>query len=93
MAYRKPPDDVLRGLLTTAHVIAMVGASARPERPSHGVMRFLLQRGYRVIPVTPNAAEVLGQRAYPSLAAIEEPIDIVDFVPVDQINPAFFYRP
>jgi uncharacterized protein len=88
MAYLNPPDDALRELLTTSRVIAMVGASARPERPSHGVMRFLLQRGYRVIPVTPNVTDVLGQRAYPALAAIEEPVDIVDVFRRAEFTPA-----
>lgn len=56
----------------------MVGASSRPNRPSHGIMQLLLNAGYRVIPVSPRETEVLGQKAYPSLSAIPEPIDIVD---------------
>jgi uncharacterized protein len=56
----------------------MVGASPDPARPSHGVMRYLVAQGYRVIPVHPTAAEVLGEPAVRSLAEIDEPIDLVD---------------
>ena len=73
-------DQDIADLLRTAKTIAMVGASDRPDRPSHGVMRFLLSRGYDVIPVNPQLA---GQRIHdrPVLASLEEiraPIDIVD---------------
>lgn len=73
-----PDDDVLREALTNARTIALVGASNKPERPSHGIMRRLLALGYRVIPVTPNETEVLGQKAYASLRDVPVPIDIVD---------------
>jgi predicted CoA-binding protein len=56
----------------------MVGASSNPARPSFGVMRFLLRRGFHVIPVSPNEVEVQGQRAYASLEEIPEQVDIVD---------------
>jgi len=74
------PDAYLRHILETARVIAVVGASPRPARPSHGVMRFLQARGYRTIPVNPNAAgsEMLGERCVVRLADIAEPIDMVD---------------
>jgi len=65
-------------LLREAHTIAMVGASPDPGRPSHGVMRYLLMHGYRVIPVRPDGAEVLGVPSVPSLLEIDEPIDMVD---------------
>lgn len=73
-------DEYLRRVLTETRVIAMVGASPRPHRPSHGVMRFLQARGYRVIPVNPFVAggEILGERCVSSLAEIAEPIDMVD---------------
>lgn len=73
-----PPDDEIRRLLTDARTIAIVGASSKPDRPSHGVMQKLLAAGYRVIPVNPAEREVLGQRAYASLAEVPESIDIVD---------------
>jgi uncharacterized protein len=65
-------------ILSTAHTIALVGASPKPWRPSHGVMRYLLDQGYRVLPVRPHVQEVLGVPCVPSLADIEEPIDLVD---------------
>ncbi|HZK91358.1 MAG TPA: CoA-binding protein [Stellaceae bacterium] len=73
-------DAYLRDILTNARTIAVVGASPRPHRPSHGVMRFLQRHGYRAIPVNPFAAgsEILGERVYASLADIAEPVDMVD---------------
>ena len=65
-------------ILSEAHTIALVGASPRPERPSHQVMRYLLEQGYRVIPVRPNRTQILGVSVAHSLADIEEPIDLVD---------------
>ena len=73
-----PPDEELKTLLVDAKTIAMVGASSNPEKPSHGIMKRLLAAGYRVIPVNPHESEVLGQKAYSSLDAIAEPVDIVD---------------
>jgi len=74
------PDAYLRDILTGVRTIAIVGASPRPNRPSHGVMRFLQRHGYRAIPVNPFAAgdEILGERVYANLADIREPIDMVD---------------
>lgn len=78
MSHVNPSDAELRTLLTTATTIAMVGASANPEKPSHGIMQRLLTAGYRVIPVNPKETEVLGQKAYASLVEIPDPVDIVD---------------
>ncbi|MBI4213720.1 MAG: CoA-binding protein [Chloroflexi bacterium] len=90
MAHANPSGQAIRQILVEANTIAVVGASSRPDRPSHGVMRRLLAAGYRVIPINPNETEVLGQRAYPSLTAIEKNvgIDIVDvFRRADQTPP------
>lgn len=68
-------------VLRRARRIAILGASARPTRPSHGVMATLLHAGYQVVPVRPGTSEVLGRRCYPDLAAAvaaEGPVDIVD---------------
>jgi predicted CoA-binding protein len=66
-------------ILRESKTIALVGASPNPERPSHGVMRYLLGQGYRVIPVRPlTCDEVLGVPCVSSLAEIDEPIDLVD---------------
>ena len=73
-----PSDDQLRTILASAKTIAMVGASANPDKPSHGIMKQLLAAGYRVIPVNPKDDEVLGVKAVASLADIHEPVDIVD---------------
>ncbi|MGC4085305.1 MAG: CoA-binding protein [Vicinamibacterales bacterium] len=73
-----PSDDELRTLLTEAKTIAMVGASSDEAKPSHRIMRALQSAGYRVIPVNPREASVLGEMAYASLDDIDEPVDIVD---------------
>ena len=74
------PDPYLRQILTTARTIAVVGASPRRERPSHGVMRYLQRHGYRAIPVNPFAAgsTILGEACFAALADIPEAIDMVD---------------
>ena len=73
-------DQQIADLLRTVRTIAMVGASDRPDRPSFGVMRFLLGKGYRVIPVNPQLAgqTIHGQTVVGTLAEIDEPIDLVD---------------
>ena len=71
----RTPEEILRD----AKTIAVVGASPRPWRPSHGVFRYLLEQGYRVIPVRPaDCNDVLGVPCVRSLAEIEGPIDLVD---------------
>ena len=66
-------------ILAQARTIALVGASPRPERPSNGVMRYLLAHGYRVIPVRPrDCDDVLGVPCVASLSEIDEPVDLVD---------------
>ena len=74
------PDAFLRDLLTGVHTIAVVGASPRPHRASHRVMRYLQGQGYRAIPVNPFAAgeTILDERCYAALADIPERIDMVD---------------
>jgi predicted CoA-binding protein len=74
------PDAYLRDILVSVRTIAVVGASPRPHRPSHGVMRYLQRQGYRTIPVNPFAAggTILGERCYASLGEIAEPVDMVD---------------
>ena len=73
-------DDYIRGILNTVKTIAMVGASVNEIRPSYFAFKYLLQRGYRMIPVNPGHAGgmLLGQRIYARLADIPEPIDMID---------------
>ena len=80
MDHESYPDPYLRDILTGVRTIAVVGASPRHERPSHGVMAYLQRRGYRMIPVNPNAAAgtILGETCYATLEDIREPIDMVD---------------
>jgi uncharacterized protein len=79
-----PPADAIEQLLRAAHTIAVVGLSADPTRPSHGVARALQRFGYRIIPVTPSAEAILGEPAVPSLDQLPqvlgsgERVDIVD---------------
>jgi uncharacterized protein len=72
--------DALRVLLRGARTVAVVGLSPKPERPSHGVARYLQAAGYRVVPVNPGHEEILGERSYATLtaAAAEQTIDVVD---------------
>lgn len=65
-------------LLRSAKTIAVVGLSSRRTRPSYGVSEYMQSKGYRIIPVNPNETEVLGEKAWPSLDAVPERIDIVD---------------
>lgn len=71
-------DDDIRRILGETRTIAMIGASPKPDRPSHRVMKFLLDRGYVVFPVNPGASEILGRKAYASLADVPQPVDMVD---------------
>ena len=73
-------DDIpgLRRILAQTKSIAVVGLSANWYRPSHFAAKYMQDKGYRVIPVNPSYTEVLGQRCYPNLAAIGEPVDVVD---------------
>jgi predicted CoA-binding protein len=69
------PEQVKQILLDTK-TIAVVGMSTRPDRPAHDVPKYLKEHGYRVIPVNPNATEILGERAYPNLRSIPREIQI-----------------
>lgn len=73
-------DDLIRDVLTRAKTFVCVGASANPARPSHYVSLYLMQKGYRVIPVNPGLAgqTLFGEVVQPDLASIDEPVDVID---------------
>jgi hypothetical protein len=73
-----PDDDALRTLLQTVKTIAVVGLSPQPARPSYRVAQAMQHYGYRIVPVRPLVDEVLGEKAYASLADIPFPVDLVD---------------
>ena len=70
--------DPIQKILDESKTIAVVGLSSNPIRPSYAVAEYLQKHGYRIIPVNPNESQVLGERAYPDLLSVPEPIDVVD---------------
>ena len=74
------PDAYIKNILTTTKTLALVGASANPARPSYIVLKYLTERGYRVIPVNPGLAgqSICGQEVVASLKDIREPLDMVE---------------
>lgn len=76
--FANPSANEIRALLLRTKTIAVIGLSASPMRPNHSVARALQGFGYRIIPVNPAVTEVLGEKAYPSLRALPEPVDLVD---------------
>jgi len=83
-------DNYIRGILNTVKTIAMVGISPKDNRPSYFAFKYLLERGYRMIPVNPGQAgkDILGQKVYAKLADIPEPVDMVDVFRAAQYAPA-----
>jgi predicted CoA-binding protein len=84
------PDSYIRGILNTVKSIAMVGFSPKENRPSFFAFKYLLERGYRMIPVNPGQAgkEVLGQRIYARLSDVPGPVDMIDVFRGQQHAPA-----
>jgi uncharacterized protein len=70
--------EEFRGIYERTRTIAVVGASTNPTKPAHSIPLYLRGEGFRIIPVNPSEEEVLGERAYPSLADVLEPVDVVD---------------
>lgn len=88
MAFENPSREHIKEILAGAGNIAVVGLSDKPDRTSHMVAAAMQSRGYRIIPVNPNATEILGEKSYASLSDIPEPVDIVNvFRRADQVVP------
>jgi predicted CoA-binding protein len=90
MDHSNYPDTYIRGILNTVKTIAMVGISPKDVRPSYFAFKYLLERGYRMIPVNPGQAggEILGRPVYAKLADIPEPVDMVDIFRAPQFATA-----
>jgi predicted CoA-binding protein len=78
MPFENPSRERIKELLESAGNIAVVGLSDKPDRASHMVAAVMQSKGYRIIPVNPNATEILGETCYAALADIPEPVDIVN---------------
>src|SRR5216110_2518371 len=80
------PDAYIRGILNTVKSIAMVGISPKENRPSYFAFKYLLERGYRMVPINPGQAgkDILGQKVYARLSDIPEPVDMVDIFRASQ---------
>ncbi len=78
MTFHNPSPQAIRDLLSKARTLAVVGLSPKPGRPSHDVAAAMQNYGYRIIPVRPAVAEVLGEKAYADLREVPDKIDIVD---------------
>ncbi|HTZ75580.1 MAG TPA: CoA-binding protein [Candidatus Aquilonibacter sp.] len=80
--------DAVSEILRISRTIAVVGLSGKPQRPSHGVSRYMQSAGYRIIPVNPAEKEVLGEKSYARLEDIPERVDIVDIFRRSEAVPA-----
>ena len=84
----EPTQDDLRAIYANTKTIAVVGASADETKAGHRIPRYLQSQGYRIIPVSPKGGEILGEKVYPSLKDIPEPVDVVDvFRPAEETPP------
>jgi uncharacterized protein len=73
-----PADDELRSIYENTKTIAVVGASGDEFKPSHRIPKYMQSQGFRIVPVSPRGAEILGERAFASLADVDVPIDVVN---------------
>ena len=79
--------DLVEEQLRNSKTIAVVGLSDNPERDSHRVSRYLQSQGYRIIPVNPMIGEALGEKSYPDLKSVPEPVDLVDIFRRSELVP------
>lgn len=76
MSVSRPPEDEVSKILAL-RVLAVVGISPKPERPSHHVSAYLQEHGYKIVPVNPGHQQILGEKCWPSVADIPFPVDVV----------------
>src|SRR6185436_4318813 len=82
-------DQILREILLTSKTIASVGLSTNPAKESFGIVAYLKEQGYRIIPVNPTADEILGEKAYPDLASVPGKVDVVQLFRKSEDVPPF----
>lgn len=70
-------DQMMKDILLSTRIVASVGLSSNPGKESYGIVEYLKSQGYRVIPINPTAAEILGEKSYPDLESVPEKIDVV----------------
>ena len=87
MSFENPEPEQIRALLQSVKTIAVVGFSPKPGRPSHTIAQRMQQWGYRIIPVRPGISEGLGEKAYPDLASVPDPIDLVNVFRASEFIP------
>lgn len=76
--WKNPDPADIEGIIRDTKVIAVVGLSADPDRPSHRVAAFLIEKGFDIIPINPGEKEILGRKSYPDLKSVGRSIDLVD---------------
>jgi predicted CoA-binding protein len=88
MGFENPSREEIKRILERSNTIAVVGLSDKPERTSYMVSEAMQAKGYRIIPVNPNAEMILGEKSYPSLKDIPEQVDIVNVFRRSEHTPA-----
>jgi len=79
-------------ILNSSRVVAVVGLSPKPDRPSHKVASYLKEQGYKIVPVNPAERQILGELCYPDLASIPELVDVVDIFRRSEEVPTLWKR-
>jgi len=85
--WQNPDDDSIRNILTSSKHIAVVGCSPKPDRTSHQITKFLIEHGYQVYPIHPQADTILKQKVYKSLAEVPVDVDIVNVFRKPEFTP------
>ena len=88
MAYQEPSEQGLRQIYADTRTIAVVGASADPDKAAHYIPEYLQSQGYRIVPVNPRGGRLLGELVVTSLGEVSEPIDVVEVFRPSKETPA-----